>query len=415
LPIIAAGLGFIGLARFAAQQIVVTGAFLVTMYLGFLTGRAISEEQAFASSPIGRVMRDRFHFDEATLDQIGLGVGILINFAVALVGIPLVLMQFGFQWSELKSTFYNLMTGIPIGNISISLMGILTGIALFVVVYLMTRWFQNWLDNSVMARGRVDSGVRNSIRTVVGYVGLVLAALVGVSAAGFNLSSLALIAGGLSLGIGFGLQNIVQNFVSGLILLAERPFKVGDWVEAGTVSGIVKKISVRATEVETFQKQSIVVPNSTLINGNVGNWTLRNKLGRIDINVQAAYTDEPRRVHTLLLEIIRSHPSILKNPEPFVAFQSMTDSLLVFDIYAHVADITSTGGIKNELRFQIVERFHAEGIELASSSTDLVLGVTEIEKLSELMNKDTPRATKTRKEKPAESEKGEKPEHDDKV
>jgi len=412
LPIVAAGLGFIGMARFMAQQIVVTGAFLVAMYLGFLTGRAISEEQAFASSPFGRVMRDRFHFNDAILDQIGLAVGILINLTVALVGIPLVLMQFGFQWSELKSTFYQLMTGFQIGSISISLMGIFTGLALFVIVYLMTRWFQNWLDNSVMARGRVDSGVRNSIRTVVGYVGLVLAGLVAVSAAGFNLSSLALIAGGLSLGIGFGLQNIVQNFVSGLILLAERPFKVGDWVEAGTVSGIVKKISVRATEVETFQKQSIVVPNSTLINGNVGNWTLRNKLGRIDINVQASYTDEPRRVHALLLEIIRSHPSILKNPEPFVAFQSMTDSLMVFDCYAHVADITATGGIKNELRFQIVERFHAEGIQMASSSTDLVLGVSEIEKLSELMNIDATRVTKTRKEKSTEPEKSE---HDDKV
>ncbi|MEJ5083012.1 MULTISPECIES: mechanosensitive ion channel family protein [unclassified Ochrobactrum] len=412
IPIVTACFGFIGLARFMAQQIVVTGAFLVTMYLGFLTGRAISEEQAFASSPIGRVMRDRFHFDEAKLDQLGLVVGILINLAVALVGIPLVLMQFGFQWVELKNTFYHLMTGFQVGSISISLMGILTGVGLFIIVYLMTHWFQNWLDSKVLARGRVDSGVRNSIRTVIGYVGLVLAGLVAVSAAGFNLSSLALIAGGLSLGIGFGLQNIVQNFVSGLILLAERPFKVGDWVEAGTVSGIVKKISVRATEVETFQKQSIVVPNSTLINGNVGNWTLRNKLGRIDINVQAAYTDEPRRVHGLLLEIIRGHPSILKNPEPFVALQSMTDSLLVFDAYAHVADITSTGGIKNELRFQIVERFHAEGIQLASSSTDLVLGVPEIEKLSDLMNREVPRAAKPRKEKPVEAD---KPEHDDKV
>jgi len=412
IPIVTACFGFIGLARFMAQQIVVTGAFLVTMYLGFLTGRAISEEQAFASSPIGRVMRDRFHFDEAKLDQLGLVVGILINLAVALVGIPLVLMQFGFQWVELKNTFYHLMTGFQVGSISISLMGILTGVGLFVIVYLMTHWFQNWLDSKVLARGRVDSGVRNSIRTVIGYVGLVLAGLVAVSAAGFNLSSLALIAGGLSLGIGFGLQNIVQNFVSGLILLAERPFKVGDWVEAGTVSGIVKKISVRATEVETFQKQSIVVPNSTLINGNVGNWTLRNKLGRIDINVQAAYTDEPRRVHSLLLEIIRGHPSILKNPEPFVALQSMTDSLLVFDAYAHVADITSTGGIKNELRFQIVERFHAEGIQLASSSTDLVLGVPEIEKLSDLMNREVPRAAKPRKEKTVEAD---KPEHDDKV
>ncbi|MGH6772309.1 mechanosensitive ion channel domain-containing protein [Brucella tritici] len=388
LPILAAVFGYIGMARFISQQIVVTGAFLVTMYMGFLTGRAISEEQAFASSQIGKAMRERFHFDDATLDQLGLLAGILINLVVALIGIPLVLMQLGFQWAELKSTFYQLMTGFQIGNISISLMGLLTGVLLFVIGYLLTRWFQNWLDNSVMARGRVDSGVRNSIRTVIGYVGLCLAALMGVSAAGFNMSNLALIAGGLSLGIGFGLQNIVQNFVSGLILLAERPFKVGDWVEAGTVSGIVKKISVRATEVETFQKQSIIVPNSTLINGNVGNWTHRNKLGRIDINVQASYTAEPRRVHALLLEIVRGHPSILKNPEPFVSFQSMNDSLMVFDVYAHVADITSTGGIKNELRFQIVERFHEEGLHLSSSSTDLVLKGPEIEKLSELMQKE---------------------------
>ena len=399
LPILTALFGYIGMARFISQQIVVTGAFLVTMYMGFLTGRAISEEQAFASSQIGKAMRERFHFDDATLYQLGLVAGILINLVVALIGIPLVLMQLGFQWAELKSTFYQLMTGFQIGNISISLMGLLTGVLLFVIGYLLTRWFQNWLDNSVMARGRVDSGVRNSIRTVIGYVGLCLAALVGVSAAGFNMSNLALIAGGLSLGIGFGLQNIVQNFVSGLILLAERPFKVGDWVEAGTVSGIVKKISVRATEVETFQKQSIIVPNSTLINGNVGNWTHRNKLGRIDINVQASYTEEPRRVHALLLEIVRGHPSILKNPEPFVSFQNMNDSLMIFDIYAYVADITATGGIKNELRFQIVERFHEEGLHLSSTRTDLVLSVPEIEKLSDLMQKEKEPSSSAKKKK----------------
>ncbi|MBB5703827.1 small-conductance mechanosensitive channel [Ochrobactrum daejeonense] len=397
LPILAAGFGYIGMARFISQQIVVTGAFLVTMYMGFLTGRAISDEQAFASSQIGKAMRERFHFDDATLDQLGLVAGILINLIVALIGIPLVLMQLGFQWAELKSTFYRLMTGFQIGSISISLMGLLTGVLLFVIGYLLTRWFQNWLDNSVMARGRVDSGVRNSIRTIIGYVGLCLAALMGVSAAGFNLSNLALIAGGLSLGIGFGLQNIVQNFVSGLILLAERPFKVGDWVEAGTVSGVVKKISVRATEVETFQKQSIIVPNSTLINGNVGNWTHRNKLGRIEINVQTSYTEDPRRVYGILLEIVRGHPSILKNPEPFVAFQNMTGLQLIFDVYAHVADITTTVGIRNELRFQIVERFNAEGVQLGSSSTNLVVRPQEIEALSNTMHRDKPETIKRKK------------------
>lgn len=383
IPIIIASLGFIGLARFISQQIVVTGAFLVVIYLGLLTGRAISEESGFPNSRIGKLLQKRFHLDDSSLDQLGLVLGMLINLAVALIGIPLVLMQFGFQWVELKNTFYRLMTGFQIGGISISMVGLLTGIVFFILGFLLTRWFQRWLDSKVLARGRVDVGVRNSIRTVIGYVGLVLAALIAVSAAGFNLSSLALIAGGLSLGIGFGLQNIVQNFVSGLILLVERPFKVGDWVEAGGVSGTVKKISVRATEVETFQKQSIVVPNSSLINGNVGNWTLRNKLGRIEINVQTGYTEDPRRVHQILTEIIAAHPSILKNPEPFVAFQNMSEMVLVFDIYAFVADITSTGGIKNELRFQIVERFHEEGVHLASTFSNLVLDLPEMEKLTD--------------------------------
>ena len=130
-----------------------------------------------------------------------------------------------------------LATGFRIGSFAFSPLGILTGIVVFAVGYLITRWFQGWLDEAVMARGRVDSGVRNSIRTVVGYAGLALAGIIGISSAGIDLSNLALIAGGLSLGIGFGLQNVVSNFVSGLILLAERPFKAGDWIVAGDCIG----------------------------------------------------------------------------------------------------------------------------------------------------------------------------------
>lgn len=386
LPIAAALLGYIGLARYISQQIVVTGAFLVTMYLGFLTARAIAVEQAFVNTRIGQDIRDRFNLDDAVLDQLGLVAGILINLIVVLIGVPLVAIQLGFQWLELKTLFFRLMTGFQVGNISISLTGILSGVLLFAVGFMITRWFQGWLDNSVMARGRVDSGVRNSIRTVIGYMGLSLAAIFAVSAAGFNLSNLVLIASGLTLGIGFGLQNIVSNFVSGLILLAERPFKVGDWVEAGTVSGIVKKISVRATEVETFQRQSIIVPNSTLINGNVGNWTHRNKLGRIDVNVLVPYTDNPRRVHALLLEIVRGHPSVLKNPEPSVSLSTITDTALGFDVYAHLADITSSSGIKNELRFQIVERLAAEGIKVPPSQPKMTVNIPQMERLPGFMS-----------------------------
>ncbi|RUV12293.1 mechanosensitive ion channel domain-containing protein, partial [Mesorhizobium sp. M5C.F.Ca.IN.020.32.2.1] len=282
-------LGYIGLAIFVSLQVVVTGTILVTAYIGFLSARAISEEGGFANTSIGRWLSTNSSYEESALDQLGLVVSVAINLMIVLVFLPLILLTWGFQPGDIQAWGYKLATGLTIGSVTISVTGILTGIIVFIIGYFLTRWFQGWLDGSVMARGKVDTGVRNSIRLAVGYAGVALAALVGVSAAGIDLSNLALVAGALSLGIGFGLQNVVSNFVSGLILLAERPFKVGDWIVAGDISGTVKKISVRATEIETFQRQSVILPNSNLINNAVGNWTHRNKLGRIDIKVGVAY------------------------------------------------------------------------------------------------------------------------------
>lgn len=362
--IVAAGLGYIGLARFISQQIVVTGAILATMYIGFLSSRAVSEEGAFARTALGTRFQRWFNLDESGLDQFGLLVSIIVNVFVVIAGVPVILLQWGFQPGDINAWVYRIATGIQIGNFTLSLTGILSGVAVFVAGYLLTRWFQGWLDGSVMARGRVEPGVRNSIRTIVGYAGLAVAALIGLSAAGIDFSNLALIAGGLSLGIGFGLQNIVQNFVSGLILLAERPFKAGDWIVAGPVSGTVKKISVRATEIETFQRQTVILPNSELINGAVGNWTHRNKLGRIEVPVGVAYGTDPRRVHTILLDLVRSHPLVLKTPEPFVLFTAFGDGALQFEVRAFLADITNGSSVQNDLRFAILDAFERERIDI---------------------------------------------------
>jgi potassium efflux system protein len=168
----------------------------------------------------------------------------------------------------------------------------------------------------------------------------------------------------LSLGIGFGLQNVVSNFVSGLILLAERPFKVGDWIVAGAVSGTVKKISVRATEIETFQRQSVILPNSDLINSAVGNWTHRNKLGRVEVPIGVAYGSDAKRVHQILLDIARGHPLVLKNPEPFVLFSAFADSSMNFEIRVFLADIGNSAFVQNDLRFAILEAFEREHIDI---------------------------------------------------
>ncbi|TIV36996.1 MAG: mechanosensitive ion channel, partial [Mesorhizobium sp.] len=247
--IAAALLGYIGLSLFVAFQVVVTGTVLVTAYIGFLSARAIGEEGGFADTSVGRWLSENSSYEDTALDQLGLVVSIAINLMIVVVFLPLILLMWGFQPGDIEAWAYKLATGVSIGSVTISFLGILSGIVVFIIGYFLTRWFQGWLDGSVMARGKVDAGVRNSIRLGVGYAGVAIAGLVGISAAGIDLSNLALVAGALSLGIGFGLQNVVSNFVSGLILLAERPFKVGDWIVAGDVSGTVRKISVRATEI----------------------------------------------------------------------------------------------------------------------------------------------------------------------
>lgn len=296
------------------------------------------------------------------LDQIGLAAGLGIYALVVLFFIPLILLQWGFQPADIESWAYRVLTEIRIGTITISLVGLLAGVLFFALGFVVTRWVQRWIDGNVMARSRVDAGVRNSIRTGIGYVGVGLAGLIGLSAAGIDLSSLALVAGALSLGVGFGLQNIVSNFVSGLILLVERPFKVGDWIVSGTTEGFVRRISVRATEIETFQHQSIMMPNSLLINASVGNWTHRNKLGRSEITVTVTYASDPRRVIDLLQEIAAAHPMVLKNPAPTVGFTAFGDERMTFELRIYVADVLTAGNVRNDIRVTIYERFRDEGI-----------------------------------------------------
>ncbi len=371
LPIIAALLGYIGLARFVSQQIVLTSGILTAMYIGYLSSRAVAQEGALAESRLGGILAERYQNEDGRIDRFGLGISLLIKLFVLITGLPLILLLWGFQPGDIQAWVFRSATEFRIGSISISLIGILTGLLIFSAGYLLTRKFQKWLDDSVMARGRVDSGVRNSIRVAVGYCGLALAAIIGISAAGIDLSNLALVAGALSLGIGFGLQNIVSNFVSGLILLAERPFKVGDWIVAGTVEGTVKKISVRATEIETFQRQTVVLPNSELINSAVGNWTLRNRIARVEIPVGVAYGTDPELVRSVLLEIGKGHRNALNNPEPHVLFLNFGDSSLDFELRLFLSDVDHFLTIQSEIRFQITEAFAAHGIEIPFPQRDI--------------------------------------------
>jgi small-conductance mechanosensitive channel len=377
LLIFTAMIGYVGLARFIAGQLIVTSAVIVTMYLGIQLGKAVSSQETFPETKLARFLEKRFKIGEVALDQAGLVAGLAIYAFALMTGIPLILLSWGFHIQDLELFAYRLFTEIKLGNISISLVGIFAGVLFFLGGYLITRWFQRWLDGNVMARGQIDMGVRNSVKTGIGYLGVAVAAIIGISAAGIDLSSLALVASALSVGIGFGLQNIVSNFVSGLILLVERPFKVGDWIVNGPVEGFVRRISVRATEIETFQNQSIIVPNSQLINASVGNWTLRNTLARSEVAVKVAYDSDPRKVMDLLLDIATSHPLVLTMPEPNVGFNGFGEFSLDFELRFYLADLFTGGEVKNDIRIEIMERFRKEGIEIPYPQRNLNIRFTD--------------------------------------
>ena len=369
--IVTAFSGYIGLARFVSQQVIITGAILATLYIGVLIGREIGREGVFVNTLFGRFLAEKLSLQSETVDRIGVFFSLATTFAVVAIGLPLLSLQWGSRTEDILFWSWKVFNGFEIGNVKLSLSALMIGITTFVFVFLLSRLFGTWLDTAVLTRSRMDSGVRDSVKAGVGYVGVGLALLFAVTSAGVDLSSLAIVAGALSLGIGFGLQNIVSNFVSGLILLIERPIKVGDWVEVGGMSGFVRKISVRATEIETFNRQSVIVPNSELINGQVGNWTHKNRGGRIDIPVGVSYSSNVREVEEILYRIARGQTGVLKHPEPFVLFSGFGDSSLDFELRVHIGDITRQPFILTDIRFSIMDEFKKSGIEIPFPQRDV--------------------------------------------
>ena len=219
--------------------------------------------------------------------------------------------------------------------------------------------------------------MRNSLKTTVGYAGLLVAVAAGISTAGIDLSNLAIIAGALSVGIGFGLQNVVNNFVSGLILLVERPVKVGDWIVIGEHQGYVQRINVRATEIQTFQRSSVIIPNSELLSSALVNWTHKDAVARIDVPVGVSYHSDVERVRETLFEVAESHPEVVRRPEPVVLFTAFGDSALDFELRCFVAQADEVFRIATEIRFEIVRLFRERGIEIPFPQRDVHLrGVT---------------------------------------
>lgn len=295
--------------------------------------------------------------------------GVILVLAMA----PLLALIWGARPSDISEVWMLLSQGIEFGNTRISFGVLVVLLVIFGLGLIITQWLQRVIRSSVLPKTRLDTGGKNAIVTGTGYIGVVLSALIAFSAAGLDLSSLAFVAGALSVGIGFGLQAIVSNFVSGIILLVERPIKVGDWIEVGGHSGIVRKIAVRATRVETFDRHEVIVPNSDIVAGAVTNMTLSSKTGRVIVPVGVAYGSDLEKTRQVLLKAAEDNPMIMAYPAPFVLFMGLGDSSLDFELRGYLYDVNNILTARSDLLFAIYAALNEAGIEIPFPQRDLHL------------------------------------------
>jgi len=265
-----------------------------------------------------------------------------------------------------------------IGSTSITLWTLAYFIFLAWLLFFLTARLKKWVIYSLLSKSKIDIGVRLAVGTIVRYAFLILGLIIAMQTVGINLSTLAILAGALGVGIGFGLQNITNNFVSGIIILFERPIKVGDRIQVGDVNGDVINISMRSTTVVTNDNISVIVPNSEFISSTVVNWSHTDRNVRFNIPVGVSYKEDPEIVKKILLEVAEAEEGVLKKPIPDVLFDEYGNSSLNFKLRVWTSSyITTPGVLKSRLYFEIFKNFRVHNIEIPFPQRDIHIKNTD--------------------------------------
>lgn len=359
LAIAATLIGYGHLGSFLIKRLLLSGAIL-----GFLllARGLVAEMIEFLGQ--SEALRQRLAMTDATQRSLRFWLRAAIDPLMLIVGLLAVVPLWGVAQDDLMRWTTQALTGFTVGNVTISIADIALAMVVFLIAMAATRLIQRALLERVLAETNLDPSVRHSLSAGVGYVGVVVAAALAIAVLGINLTNIALLAGALSVGIGFGLQDVVKNFVAGLILLVERPVKVGDWVVVGGKEGLVRRISFRATELETFQRASVIIPNAEILSTAVTNWTHKDRYGRVEVAVGVAYGTDTVKVRDLLLRVAHEHPLVMRDPVPKVLFVNFGDSSLDFELRCHTNNVVERGNIASDLRYEINRRFAAEGIDI---------------------------------------------------
>ena len=365
--LVATLLGYLNFAVFVATQMVwITVVVLATLLLmkfadDFFTWIFSSNSRS------GRAINLSTGIREARVEQIGVLLSALVRVCLILCGLVAITAPFG-NSSTLLTLGDSVSQGLSIGGAVLKPFAIFRALIVIVVSLTIFRSLQHWLVETYLPKTELDIGARNSISTVARYVGITLATLWSLAALGIGFEKLALLASALSVGIGFGLQAITQNFVSGLILLAERPVKLGDRVRIGDQVGDIRRISVRATEIQTDDKSTLIVPNSELITKSVQNLTMDSALGRISIAFSVPLNTDIVKLKATLLGIYHDHEGVLDTPAPAMYVDSINGSVVNITSFGHVSTPRNVYSTRSDLLFELLKRCAEQGIPLVSAT-----------------------------------------------
>lgn len=289
--------------------------------------------------------------------------------AVLLAAAVLLMSPFGEGPAELLHRLDQLRRGLQVGELELRPAALLQALLALAAGLLCVRVLKRWLKDRYLPTTGFDPGMQVSAATLFGYAGVVFAVALSLSALGLGLERVAWIASALSVGIGFGLQAVVQNFVSGLILLAERPVKVGDWVSLGGIEGDIQRINVRATEIQMPDRSTVIVPNSEFITKTVRNVTHANPLGRVQIRLPMPLSTDSARVRELILQAFAEQPDILEAPSADVFLDGIEGDRLMFNAVGYVSSPRAAYGVRSRLLFDVLQRLAQARLDMSPAAT----------------------------------------------
>ncbi len=353
--------GFVAFSAFLVEQLIAVAGTLALLYLLLILTEegfaALSKPDAAPDEGLAGVLGIR----PDTLDQLTILLSGAVKVALYLAAVLLILAPWRIASGDMLATAQAAFFGFAIGGATISISSVIVAFALFAAAVAATRAVQRWLETRFLPRTKLDTGLQNSLVTSLGYVGVLVALGLSLAYLGLSFERLSLIAGGLSLGIGLGLQGVTNNFVSGLIMLWERAVRVGDWVEVGSEQGFVRRINVRSTEIETFDRATVIVPNASLVSGVVKNWVRNDRVGRLRMPFTVPLSADPEAVRTALISTAKAHERVLTIPTPSVLFTALTDANMSFELICFIEDVESRARVTSDLLYDIHAKLKAAG------------------------------------------------------